>query len=355
MKKNGKKLIALLLAGLMVFTLAACSKPAQETPTQTPTAAENTPAAQESSDEPIKIGWCLKTIQEERWQKEVDTMTALAKEQGIDFTVQTANGDSQLQISQIENMVTNGIDVLMVTAADSASLTSTLQSVHDAGVKIICYDQQLDNAYADAFVGSKDIPLGEQIAQIAADKKVSGNVVILAGDLASGSVPDLTTGMENAIKDLDVTIVMEQNCKEWKAEEGLAYTENAISQYGDDIAAVLCMNDGIASGAIQALEAAGMAGKVVVSGMDSELTALQRIAAGTQTSTLYRDLNVFAATAFKVAVALAKGETVEADETANFGVNDMPWVLLYLKQITAENLDEVFIDSGIYTREEIYG
>lgn len=350
MKQTWKKAFSLTLA--LVFTLALVSCGGGGTD-PTPGAASHTPGAEEDK---ILIGWALKTLQEERWQKEVDTMEKVAAEMGVEFVCQTANGDSQLQITQIENMVTQGVDVLIITAADAASLTSTVEAAHSAGVKILCYDQQFINAYADAYVGTSDVPLGHAIAKILVDENVSGNVVILSGDQASGQcIPDMFTGMTEEIAELDVEVVMHQYCKEWKSEEALAYTENALSQYNNDIAAIIANNDGIASGAIQALEAQGLDGKVVVTGMDSEVTALQRIAAGTQSSTLYRDLNKFATKALETAVKLAKGEEVVGEQTANFGVNDCPWVLLDVTQVTKDNLDAIFIDTGIYTHEEIYG
>ena len=114
------------------------------------------------------------------------------------------------------------------------------------------------------------------------------------------------------------------------------------------------MNDGIASGAIQALEEVDMDGKVAVTGMDCELTAVQRIAKGTQTSTLYKDSEALSRAAIETAVKLAKGEELDTEESINFGINDMPHVVVDSVVITKDNIQEEIIDKGIYTEDEVY-
>lgn len=306
------------------------------------------------AEEDITIGYSLKTVQEERWQRELDGCQAAADELGVELVYQVANGDAQTQVSQIENLITQGVDVIMVTAVDAGALTNVLQEAADDGIKVLIYDQQLQNTYGDAFVGYEDYTNGTLIAQVLEDLQVSGNVVLLHGDKASG-VENIIEGEKSVLENLDVNIVMEQYCQNWGAEAALGYAQNALAENDNDIAAFVCMNDGIASGAIQALEEVDMDGQVVVTGMDCELTAVQRIAAGTQTSTLYKDSTALSRAAVETAVALAKGETIESDNTINFGVNDMPHVVVNSAVITEDNIQTEIIDKGIYTSEEVYG
>lgn len=306
------------------------------------------------AEEDITIGYSLKTVQEERWQRELDGCQAAADELGVELVYQVANGDAQTQVSQIENLITQGVDVIMVTAVDAGALTNVLQEAADDGIKVLIYDQQLQNTYGDAFVGYEDYTNGTLIAQVLEDLQVSGNVVLLHGDKASG-VENIIEGEKSVLENLDVNIVMEQYCQNWGAEAALGYAQNALAENDNDIAAFVCMNDGIASGAIQALEEVDMDGQVVVTGMDCELTAVQRIAAGTQTSTLYKDSTTLSRAAVETAVALAKGETIESDNTINFGVNDMPHVVVNSAVITEDNIQTEIIDKGIYTSEEVYG
>ena len=343
-----KRKRAAALMTVLVFSvgaLAGCGG-------QTSDSDSNKEESKNSGD--IKIGYSLKTVQEERWQRELDGCQKAADDLGVEFFYQVANGDAQTQVSQIENLITQDVDVIMVTAVDAGALSNVLQEAKEDGIKVLIYDQQLENTYGDAFVGYSDYSNGTLIAQVLADKEVSGKVVLLHGDKSSG-IEKIIEGEKSVLDELDVEIVMEQYCTNWGAEAALGYAQNALAEQNNDIAAFVCMNDGIASGTIQALEEVGMDGKIYVTGMDCELTAVQRIKAGTQTSTLYKDSDALSKAAVETAVALAKGEDVSGEETINFGVNDMPHVIVNSAIITEDNIQTELIDKGIYTEEEING
>ncbi|TQI67055.1 substrate-binding domain-containing protein [Clostridium sp. KNHs216] len=356
-----KRILAIFVALTLVFAMAACSGQSS-TSSKSDAASEGAPSAGTSDssvspkgdDGKITIGYSLKTVQEERWQRELNGCKEAASKLGVNFVYQVANGDAQTQISQIENLMTQGIDVLMVTAVDAGALSNVLETAKNQGIKVLIYDQQLTNSYGDAFVGYDDFSNGSLIAQVLDTLKVSGNVVLLNGDKTSG-IESVIEGEKSVLSKLDVKIVMEQYCQNWAAENSLGYAQNALSQYKNNIAAFVCMNDGIASGAIQALTDAGIAGKVVVTGMDCELTAVQRIAKGTQTSTLYKDSAALSQAAIETAVKLAKGEKISDSKTINFGVDDMPHVVVNSVVITKDNIDSALVDKGVYTKEEVYG
>lgn len=307
-----------------------------------------------NGDGEITIGYCVKTLQEERWQREVEGCEAAAAELGVNFIVNVANGDAQLQTSQIENFVTQGVDAILVTAVDTGALANAIEDAQRAGVKIVIYDNPLENSAGDAFVGYRDETNGELIASIVKDLGVEGNVALLHGDETSG-ISLLVKGEKEVLAECPVEIVFEQYCLNWGAEAALAHAQNALTLHDNDIQAFVCMNDGIASGTIQALEEVGLAGQVVVTGMDCELSAVQRIVEGTQTSTLYKDSNALSRAAVEAAVALVKGEEVATEYTVNFGVNDMPHVVVYSVVVTKDNVDSAIIDAGVYTQEEVYG
>ncbi|MCU6732571.1 substrate-binding domain-containing protein [Diplocloster agilis] len=368
MKQSWKKLVAVLLTVTMLGALGGCGQEAaapadgdsaKDAPKteSTPDAAENdnadAKAGEESQSDSIKVGYSLKTVQEERWQRELDGCEAAAKDLNVELIYQVANGDAQTQVSQIENLITQGVDVIMVTAVDAGALTNILNTAKEDGIKILVYDQQLENTYGDAFVGYDDFTNGTLIAQELKNLDIKGNVVLLHGDKSSG-IEKIIDGEKSILDQLDVEIVMEQYCQNWGAEAALGYAQNALAEQNNDIAAFVCMNDGIASGTIQALEEVGMDGKVAVTGMDCELTAVQRIAKGTQTSTLYKDSVALSRAAIETAVKLAKGEAVTTESTINFGVNDMPHVIVNSAVITKDNIDSELIDTGYYTKEEVY-
>ena len=358
-----KKAISLICVFVLVLMMTACSGSApaansSSTAAASPAPADDSAPAPDSAapvdNDKITIAYCVKTLQEERWQREIEGCEAAAKELGVEFISNVANGDAQMQISQIENLVTQGVDVILVTAVDSGALSNAIESARNAGVKIVIYDQPLENSGGDAFVGYRDETNGELIASTIRDLNVSGNVALLHGDETSG-ISLLVKGEKDVLADCDVEIVFEQYCLNWGAEAALAHAQNALTLQNNDIQAFVCMNDGIASGAIQALEEVGLAGQVVVTGMDCELSAVQRIVKGTQTSTLYKDSNALSRAAIETALALAKNEPVQSEFSINFNVNDMPHVVVNSVVVTKDKVDSVLVDGGIFTKEEIYG
>lgn len=344
-----KRLAGLLLGACMVVSLAACG--------QGGTSSEGETKGEGSGgDDKIKIGFSMKTVQEERWQRELENAEKWAEEAGVELIVQVANNDSNTQISQIENLTTQGIDVLMVVPVDGNALKNTLNSVHGQGIKIMGYDQEI-TAWNDAMVGYDSYEVGRQIASHVASLKEPGNYVFLYGDAAAGeAVENMIEGFHDEFGDFfdqdGNEIVMEQYCKEWAASEAMAYVENALSVTDNNITGVICMNDGIASGAIQALDAQNLT--AYVTGQDAELTALKRIMEGKQTSTLYKDTVVLSKAAIDTAVKLAKGEEIEAEKNVTWGENtDAPWVTVDATVVTEDNMQEIIIDAGVYTEEEI--
>lgn len=302
----------------------------------------------------ITIGYSLKSIQEERWQRELNGCIEAADNMGADLVYQVANGDAQKQISQIETMIEEGADVIMVTAVDAGGLTSVLDEAREKGIKILIYDQQLQNSYGDVFVGYDDYDNGVMIASPLETLNVTGNVVLLNGDKASG-MEKVINGEKSVLDKLDVNVAMELYCQNWTEENAYICAQEALKEYNNDIAAFVCMNDTIASGAVKALEEEGKEGDVVVTGMDCELAALRRIARGIQTSSVFKDSSSLSATAIETAVELAKGERIQDDQVINFGENDMPQVTVKAVVITKDNINKEIIDKGYYTYSEIYG
>ncbi len=349
-------LVVLGITILMSAALAGCSKKEVQ---ETPGNSSNTEVS-ENGDEKLVIGVALPTAQEERWVRDREAIEAVAAEMGIEVLVQVANNDSDKQFSQIENLVAQGIDALIFTPVDTGAVSSIIESVHEEGIIVVNYDRMPSDCYLDASIKYDDVRNGELIASAVAEQVKKGKYVILNGDKSSGSsVVMLHEGMLSQIQDYvdagDVTIVTDQYCKEWKSEEALAYMENALSANDNDIQAVLAMNDGIASGAIQALEAQGLAGKVAVTGMDAELSAAQRIVEGTQTSTLFKDTKALAKLALTTTVKLVKGEEAGLTGTENNGLMDVPTLSLDAIVVIKDNLDEVLIGGGYMTKEEVYG
>src|SRR5205085_8089680 len=152
----------------------------------------------------------------------------------------------------------------------------------------------------------------------------------------------------------DIKIVSNQFAREWKAEEALRLTEDALTKTGNKIAAIVASNDGTAGGAISALEAAGLAGKVLVTGQDAQKDAMQRIVKGTQTMTVYKPIKPLADGAVDAAIKLARKQPVNAPDKINNGKKDVPAILLQPIAVDKSNVD-VTIKDGYHTHADVYG
>lgn len=372
-----RKIIGLVTATAMaasIFTGCGSNNTATQTLSQEESTAEKTTAeskapetAEKSAesggftdtnkDGKITIGFALKTVSDERWSKEAELIQKYADEMGAELLLQVANNDGALQVSQIENLLTQDIDVLMFNPIDESVLGSVLDEAHAAGIPILCYDYTIENLYVDAYIGPYDIEVGKQITKALADLNITGNVAFIAGDIREGvGARNFGIGMKETLESCDITYVTEQHCDNWDASIAQGYAENVLSQYGEDITAFAVMNDGMAAGVISALESAGLAGKVYVTGMDGELTAFQRIAKGTQLSTVLKPSDTLAKAAVELAYKMANGEELpEAPMTWDCGKTVCPFYKQDVVLVTADNLDEVVIDGGLYTHEEVYG
>ena len=164
-------------------------------------------------------------------------------------------------------------------------------------------------------------------------------------------------GMLDSMKNCDVTVVGEQWTTNWDPATAMGYAENWIAEYGDSLTAILCMNDGMAGGAIQALEGAGLAGKVLVCGQDCDLLACQRIVQGTQVSTVAKAGSEYPRLFTETVIQYYLGEKTAEDfgTDVNSDGQTIPFMSYPVVLVTKDNIDETVIAAGLFTHEEVYG
>ncbi|MGR6114978.1 sugar ABC transporter substrate-binding protein [Aeribacillus composti] len=323
---------------------------------------ESTQGGKTSNDNKIVVGFSLGTIKEERWQREIEMAKKFAKEHNFELVVQSAEEDASKQVKQVENMVTQGIDVLIISAQDSESAGAVVDIAHRAGVPVIAYDRLVRNGDLDYYVTFDTVKVGELQAQGLVQKYPKGNYIWLLGGPEDFNAYLLKEGQEKVLKPLiqkgDIKIVTQQWCKGWSPEEALKHTENGLTAANNNVVAVLASNDNTAGGAVQALEAQGLAGKVGVSGQDADLAAVQRIVEGKQTMTIYKPIKVLNQKVMELAYALAKGEKEKVNSMVNGKVNngtkDVPSVVVDVVNVTKENVVDTVIKDGFHKIEDVY-
>jgi D-xylose transport system substrate-binding protein len=308
--------------------------------------------------EPVYIGFSMDTLKEERWNRDKALVEARAKEVGAQLDVLVANSDDSVQVNQCNALLTKGVDVLIVAPHNGEIAASIVQSAHAKGVPVISYDRLIKNSEPDLYVSHQVIKMGEMQGEYALKHVPKGNYVLVGGAPTDNNAKLLRDGQMNILKPAvdrgDVKIISDQFAREWKAEEAQRLTEDALTKTKNDIQAVVASNDGTAGGAISALDVAGLTGKVLVTGQDAQLDAVQRIAKGTQTMTIYKPIKPLADSAVDSAVKLARGEALNAPDKINNGKIDVPSILQEPQAVDRENLDATIIKDGYHKCEDVY-
>ncbi len=317
-------------------------------------------AAPRAEAKGVKIGLSLPTQREERWVKDRQTMEAEAKKAGVDLRVQVTDNDASKQVAQCENLISQGIKVLILAPHDASSASVIIDKATKAGIKVISYDRLVVDSPLDYYYLSFDnVKVGELQGQFITGKVNKGTYVVLAGSPTDNNAKLFREGAMKYIKPLadkgDIKIVMDQFVKDWQPSEAQKLMEQALTANGNKIDAVLAPNDGTAGGAIQALAAQGLAGKVPITGQDAELSGAIRIAQGTQSMTIFKDTRELGKRAIEMAIDLADGKPIDTKGRTVFNnKKPIPSVLLEPVVVTKDNLDEVLIKSGYLKREQVY-
>jgi D-xylose transport system substrate-binding protein len=311
------------------------------------------------AQKPIVIGLSLDTVREERWQRDRDQFVAHAESLGAKVLVQVANNDDARQNAQAENLLTQGVDVLVVAPHNSESAATIVAAAHRAGVPVIAYDRLINQCDLDLYISFDNFRVGEMQAEYALAKRPKGNYVLIAGAPTDNNAHLYHEGQMKVLKPAidrgDVHIVGDQWANDWQPVEALKIMENALTRNHNQVDAVVVSNDGLAGGAIQALAEQKLAGQVVVTGQDAELAACQRVVAGSQSMTVYKPIRSLAARGAEVALLLARKQPVpDATRTLNNGRKDVPAILIAPIAVDRANLAGTVIADGFHARADVY-
>lgn len=313
--------------------------------------------AQASVDKPV-IGFSIDDLRLERWTRDRDFFVEAAKKLGATVNVQSADASEERQISQIENMISRGVDAIVIVPFNGKVLDNVINEAKQAGIKVVAYDRLILDSNIDAYITFDNERVGEMQAKGVLDAKPSGNFFLMGGSPTDNNSKFLREGqmkvLQPAIDAGKVKVVGAQWVPEWSASTALQIMEDALTANKNAIDAVVASNDAEAGGVVQALTAQGLAGKVAVSGQDADLAAIQRVKAGTQTVTVYKPLKSIASTAAEVAVDLVKSKAPEFTSKLDNGKKQVPTILLTPILITQANWDTVVKD-GFYTQAQVNG
>ncbi len=339
-----RKFFVLLLA---VLTFAGCQNQERNQGTS-------------QQDKPIKIGFSMATLKEERWQRDKEAFEAYCKKIGADCRITVAYNDAGRQANDVENLLTQGIDVLVIAPHDAVQAASLVEKAKAQGVPVISYDRLIYSDKIDLYISHQVPVIGRKIAEYALQKVPKGNYVMVYGGFTDNNAHILKREqlavLQLAIDRGDIKIVADQFITDWKREEALKFAENVLTQTNDNVQAFVVSNDGMASGVIAALEKRGLAGKILVTGQDAELSALKAIAEGKQTMTIYKPIIPLAQGAIDAAIKLAKKEPLtEAKPFKDEKLSkEVPAILLDVYVVDKDNLMDTVIKDGYADYDKVY-
>jgi D-xylose transport system substrate-binding protein len=303
-----------------------------------------------------KIGFSIDDLRLERWARDRDYFVAAAEQQGAKVYVQSADASEQRQIAQIENLISRGVDVLVIVPYNATVLNNAVREAKKAKIKVVSYDRLILNADIDAYISFDNKMVGELQAQGVLAVKPKGNFYLLGGAPTDNNAKMLREGQLKVLQPLidkgDVKIVGKQWVKDWSPSEALAIIENALTANANKLDAVVASNDATAGGAIQALASQKLDGKVAVSGQDADLAGVKRVIAGTQTMTVYKPLKLIASEAAKLSIQLVRNEKPAFNAEYQNGFKAVNTLLLKPTLLTKANIDMV-VNDGFYTKAQI--
>jgi D-xylose transport system substrate-binding protein len=315
-------------------------------------------AGAEARGKTIGVSWS--NFQEERWKTDETAIKAAIAAAGDKYISADAQSSAQKQLTDIESLIAQNANVLIVLPQDSSAIAPAVQKAVDEGIPVIGYDRLIENSNA-FYLTFDNKEVGRLQARGVFAVKPQGNYVFIKGSSADPNADFLFAGQREALKNAmdagEIKNVGEAYTDGWLPANAQKNMEQFLTKNNNKVDAVVASNDGTAGGAIAALAAQGMAGAVPVSGQDGDHAALNRIARGTQTLSIWKDARALGKKAAEIATLLADGKKLsEIPGAVKFSGGpkqvEMNAMFLVPVPITKDNLD-VVIDVGWIKKDEV--
>jgi D-xylose transport system substrate-binding protein len=304
----------------------------------------------------ITIGFSIEAVEGERWQTDLDEFQQRAHELGGAVVTRSANGDDDLQFRQIKELLKRGIDVLVFLPHDTSKAGRIVEAAHAKHVPVISYDR-LASAPVDLYVGFDLFSVGLEQAQSLVDRAPQGSYLLLGGSPLDANSKVVRAGQMKVLQPFidrgDIHVLADLWVPEWNATAAYIMATKELSKLEAPPAAIVASNDAIAGGAIQALADKGWSGRVLVSGQDADLAAIERIFEGSQLMTVYKPVGNEARTAAEAAIKLARHEDVESGAEVQNGTLTTKAILLPPICVTQENAKQTVLQDGFQKLEVV--
>lgn len=304
-----------------------------------------------------EVAFLLSTLQEERYQKDLKYFEQRAKELDIRVVTLAADNDNAKQLAQVEDVLNQGAKVLVIQPTDSQAASAYVRLAHERGAKVIAYDRAIVSPDLDYYVSHDSYRVGVLQAEAAlAATGGKGKFVLLSGQAGHSVAGEITRGYEHTLAPYiargDVEIVMKQSHSAWSTEQALRTVEDALTRTGGKIDAILANNSGMARGAVQAIQSAGLT-KVFIAGADADAANINFVCQGKQTIEVLKDIAPLAKTAADVAKQLMTGGADKGSATIAMGGRDVPVAAVRVEVVTPDTVKTLLVDSGFLSASEL--
>lgn len=307
----------------------------------------------------LVVGVSWSNFQEERWKTDEAAIKAALEASGDKYISADAQSSAAKQLTDVESLIAQGANALIVLAQDSDAIGPAIEKAAAEGIPVVGYDRLIENPAA-FYITFDNKEVGRMQAREVFKVKPEGNYVFIKGNSADPNADFLFSGQMEVLKEAidagKIKNVGEAYTDGWKPEIAQKNMEQFLTANDNKVDAVVASNDGTAGGAIAALDAQGLSGSVPVSGQDADKAALNRIALGTQTVSVWKDSRELGKRAAEIAVELAGGKKMEeiaGVTTFNGGPKGVAMQSVFLAPlpITKDNLN-VVIDAGWISKDE---
>nr|WP_044479564.1 multiple monosaccharide ABC transporter substrate-binding protein [Paenibacillus antibioticophila] len=324
------------------------------------------------------VGIAMPTKSSERWVGDGNNMVKEFEARGYDTDLQYGEDVIENQVSQIENMITKGVKILVIASIDGGALTEVLQKAHDQGIQVIAYDRLIMNSeYVDYYATFDNFQVGVQQASYIEEKlglkdgKGPFNIELFGGSPDDNNAYFFFEGAMSVLQpyiDSGKLVVRSGQTKmeqiatlRWDGATAQARMDNLLSAHysSENVDAVLSPYDGISIGILSSLKGVGYGSGSkalpIVTGQDAELASVKSILAGEQTQTVFKDTRELAKKAVSMALSILEGSEAEVNDTETYdnGVKVVPSYLLEPQSVDKDNVESLLVESKYYSKEEL--
>lgn len=388
-----KLLSAILCAAMTVSMLTGCGSSSNETAAPAPEApaAETEAPADDAAEAPaddaaeapagdvdksgITIGVAMPTKDLQRWNQDGDNMKSQLEAAGYQVDLQYASNDVATQVSQIENMISNGDNLLVIASIDGSALGSVLEQAKAANIPVIAYDRLIKNTDACSYYCSFDnykvgVTQGQYVVDTLDLENAEGpfNIEFCAGDPGDNNAILFFNGAMDTLKPyIDAGKLVIKSGQDqfadvatanWSTETCQSRVQNIISSYyadGTKLDAIICSNDSTALGACNAIDSDYSGDQPIVTGQDCDIANIANLVSGKQAMSIYKDTRELASKCVAMVDSLMSGTECEINDTETYdnGVMVVPSYLCEVAFANKDNYKELLLDTGYYTKEQL--